>query len=760
MADPAETENQNILPVQALFNVDKSFNTFIGQGQPFIVSATESIGIQDVTALDATLYPTLSPVSTGQVTTLDVTSTKLTFNPSTGVLSATTFAGFLSGTASTANNFANGTSGQIPYQTSANNTSFITNGVLGQVLTSNGSGAPTWSNPTAAITLQDDTSTNSTFYPLFANNTTGFVSTEFTSSTKYQFNPFTGVLTATGFAGAGTGLTGTASSLSIGGNAATATSAITATNLAGGANGSVPYQTGSGATAMLSAGSNGQILTLASGVPTWAAAPSTSLTITDDTTTNATRYLTFTSATAGSVTGENVSSTKLQYNPSTGTLTTTAFASASVAITGGSVNGTTVGATTASTGAFTTLSASSTVSGSGFSTYLASPPAIGGTTPAAGTFTTLIGGADVANYGQLTGGATTKAVEFKSLGTDTNVAYAIRSKGTGAIDLAAGSSGVNISNGGTVTALTRTATGTLYTTVPTVAISAPTTAGGVQATATANLSNNVTVPTITSGGTGYTAGDTLTLVGGTFTAVSTLTVSTVSSGVITGITVAVGGVYSVVPTNPMSVTGGTGSGATFTLNNWGLSATFTITNAGSGYVEQPTVTFSGGGGSGAAAYATVGSQTIIKGLGTSSGTISNQSIMFQTPAGNSLLLRDSGQATPDAHMMVQATANGYALAIAEGSNANASLYVGAKGAGSIRFNTQSTSLTEQMRVTNTTSAVNYVNVTGGIAGTPGTVTISGQGSSANIDIAITPKGTGAVKTTANAYVGSSLYIAP
>jgi hypothetical protein len=49
----------------------------------------------------------------------------------------------------------------------------------------------------------------------------------------------------------------------------------------------------------------------------------------------------------------------------------------------------TVGATTPSTGAFTTLSASSTVSGTGFSTYLASPPAIGGTAPAAGTFTTV-----------------------------------------------------------------------------------------------------------------------------------------------------------------------------------------------------------------------------------------------------------------------------------------------------------------------------------------------------------------------------------
>jgi hypothetical protein len=45
----------------------------------------------------------------------------------------------------------------------------------------------------------------------------------------------------------------------------------------------------------------------------------------------------------------------------------------------------------AGTGAFTTLSASSTVSGAGFSTYLASPPAIGGTAAAAITGTTIKG---------------------------------------------------------------------------------------------------------------------------------------------------------------------------------------------------------------------------------------------------------------------------------------------------------------------------------------------------------------------------------
>jgi len=49
----------------------------------------------------------------------------------------------------------------------------------------------------------------------------------------------------------------------------------------------------------------------------------TGITIADDTSTNSTRYVTFTSATSGTITGENVSSSKLTYNPSTGTLAAT-----------------------------------------------------------------------------------------------------------------------------------------------------------------------------------------------------------------------------------------------------------------------------------------------------------------------------------------------------------------------------------------------------------------------------------------------------
>lgn len=88
----------------------------------------------------------------------------------------------------------------------------------------------------------------------------------------------TTVTANTQFTGAGTGLTGTATSLSIGGNAATATSATTATNIAGGATGSLPYQTASGTTTLLAAGTDGYVLKLASGVPTWSASASGSVT--------------------------------------------------------------------------------------------------------------------------------------------------------------------------------------------------------------------------------------------------------------------------------------------------------------------------------------------------------------------------------------------------------------------------------------------------------------------------------------------------
>jgi len=226
-------------------------------------------------------------------------------------------------TATTATNLAGGGAGYIPYQSGAGATAFLASGTTGQVLTSNGTSAPTWTSPAAAVTVSDDTSTISARYPLFAAVTSGSISTEYVSSTKLQYVPSTGVLTATGFAGAGTGLTGTASSLSIGGNAATATSATsatTATNIAGGTNLQIPYNTGAGATSFIAAPTITSTYLQYNGTTfAWASAGS-AITITDDTTTNSTRYPLFANATSGTISTEYVSSTKLKYNPSTGEL--------------------------------------------------------------------------------------------------------------------------------------------------------------------------------------------------------------------------------------------------------------------------------------------------------------------------------------------------------------------------------------------------------------------------------------------------------
>ena len=67
MANPAESEVQNLLPVQAFFDVEGNFQTFIGQGKPFTA--------------------TISPIQSGlQITNSTINSTTIgAITPSTGV---------------------------------------------------------------------------------------------------------------------------------------------------------------------------------------------------------------------------------------------------------------------------------------------------------------------------------------------------------------------------------------------------------------------------------------------------------------------------------------------------------------------------------------------------------------------------------------------------------------------------------------------------------------------------------------------------
>lgn len=58
-----------------------------------ITGAPGGARITDDTTTNATRYPLFDDVTTGASTSIGTSSTKLTFNPSTGVLSATAFTG-------------------------------------------------------------------------------------------------------------------------------------------------------------------------------------------------------------------------------------------------------------------------------------------------------------------------------------------------------------------------------------------------------------------------------------------------------------------------------------------------------------------------------------------------------------------------------------------------------------------------------------------------------------------------------------------
>ena len=109
-------------------------------------------------------------------------------------------------------------------------------GLSGQVLTSNGSSAPTWQANAALVTITDNTSSSSTYYPLLANATSGTVNSVNTSSTKLQFVPQTGLLTTTALSAGSLTLTTTPLAVGSGG---TGLSSLTANY--------VPYGNGTSA---------------------------------------------------------------------------------------------------------------------------------------------------------------------------------------------------------------------------------------------------------------------------------------------------------------------------------------------------------------------------------------------------------------------------------------------------------------------------------------------------------------------------------
>lgn len=97
---------------------------------------------------------------------------------------------------------------------------------------------------------------------------------------------------------------------------------------------------------------------------------------------------------------------------------------------------------------------------------------------------------------------------------------------------------------------------------------------------------------VAAGGTGYTVNDELTLSGGTQTEAAVFIVTAVSAGAVTAVTpkASARGAYTVLPSNPVSTTGGSGSGCTLTLTGTGNPPDgwiYTLTNTKQWFVGGP-----------------------------------------------------------------------------------------------------------------------------------------------------------------------------
>jgi hypothetical protein len=217
----------------------------------------------------------------------------------------------------TASNLAGGAAASIPYQSATGVTAFLTSaaGDANKVLQSNGTSAPSWVTPVAYASVTDDTTTNAVRYPLFASVTTGNLTTEYVSSTKYQFNPSTGLLTATGFSGSGANLT----SLPAGQLTGTIPSTVLGNSSLYIGTTSIALNRSSSAQSLTGVNIDGSA---GSATTATTATNATNIAITDDTSTAADEYLVWVKNTTGNLPAY-VSSTKLKFNPSTGVFTAT-----------------------------------------------------------------------------------------------------------------------------------------------------------------------------------------------------------------------------------------------------------------------------------------------------------------------------------------------------------------------------------------------------------------------------------------------------
>lgn len=208
------------------------------------VNSANSAISNNITA-NALHYPTFVSGTTGNLPH-QTSSPNLTFNPNTGILSATTFNGNLTGNSTTATNattttitddiistavtyptFVTNTSGNWGQRTAGTRLSFVpATGILtasgftstvptgtAPLLVSSSTVVPNLSSTNTLNTfITDDVLTTQPVFPTFVLNTSGNQGQR-TASSRLSFIPSTGVLTAGGFTGPLNGNASSASSL-------------------------------------------------------------------------------------------------------------------------------------------------------------------------------------------------------------------------------------------------------------------------------------------------------------------------------------------------------------------------------------------------------------------------------------------------------------------------------------------------------------------------------------------------------------------
>ena len=170
--------------------------------------------------------------------------------------------------------------------------------------------------------------------------------------------------------------------------------------------------------------------------------------------------------------------------------------------------------------------------------------------------------------------------------------------------------GTNLVAVGSIGSIAVISGGSAYTSVPTVTISAPNNANGVQALANATISGGaVTAITVSEAGTGYTVAPTVTISGGGGTGANAIAgIVTFKKGTVTVLVTNGGSGYTNVSNTVVTISGGGGTNATAqAVLSGGQVSQILMNNPGSGYTNTAniTVAITGGGGSNATAKAVI-----------------------------------------------------------------------------------------------------------------------------------------------------------